>query len=137
VHYECVARRTLVALGGSHRPFVLVTGDPSPNPECVSEALGKIIGPGYATIIIPCRPELRRADFERTILPQATAKADIGGEPKAGSLMPALRVLLFDGFAAALDRLARRKQSPHSQTLAAVVRRRSVREGLNKGLALG
>jgi hypothetical protein len=75
-----------------------VTGDPSPDPECVSEALGKIMGPGYATIIIPCRPELRRADLERTILPQATPKADIGGEPEAGSLVLASPVLLFDEF---------------------------------------
>jgi hypothetical protein len=66
-HYECVARRILVALRGSSQPLVLVTGDPPPDPEGISEALGKVMAPGNAPIIIPCRPELRPADLDRTI----------------------------------------------------------------------
>jgi hypothetical protein len=97
-HYECVARRIVVALRSSDRSLVLVTGDPAPDPEGISEALSKVMGPGYTTIIIPCRPELSSADLERAILPQATPKADCGGKPEARSLMPPSRVLLFDQF---------------------------------------
>jgi hypothetical protein len=97
-HYECVARRILVALRGSNRSLVLVTGDPAPDPEGISEALGKIMGPGYATIIIPCRPELRPADLERAIPPQPTPKVAIGGKPEAGSLVAPSPVFLFDQF---------------------------------------
>jgi hypothetical protein len=66
-HYEGVARRILVALRGSSQPLVLVTGDPPPDPEGISEALGKVMAPGNAPIIISCRPELRPADLDRTI----------------------------------------------------------------------
>jgi hypothetical protein len=97
-HYECVARRILVALRGSNRSLVLVTGDPVPYPEGISEALGKITGPGYTTIIIPCRPDLQPADLERAIPPQPTPKVAIGGKPEAGSLVPPSPVFLFDQF---------------------------------------
>jgi hypothetical protein len=66
-HYECVARRILVALRGSSQPVVVVTGDPPPDPEGISEALGKVMAPGNAPIIIPCRPDLGPADLDRTI----------------------------------------------------------------------
>jgi len=77
-HYECVARRILVALRGSNRPFVLVTGDPPPDPEGVLEALGKVAGPGHAATIIPRRPELRREDLDRATPPRPPRTAVAG-----------------------------------------------------------
>jgi hypothetical protein len=97
-HYECVARRILVALRGSNRPLVLVTGDPLPDPEGVLEALGKVAGPGYAPIIIACRPELRREDLERAIPPWPPRTAIIGVEADQRSSAHASPVFIFDDF---------------------------------------
>lgn len=103
-HYELVARRIVAALRDGGRSMVLVTGDPPADPQVLSEALGNVAGPGYVVIIIPCGPELKREDLERTV--PAPAKPDAGGAAvEPGCSVPASPLFVFDD----LDRLSDRQ----------------------------
>jgi hypothetical protein len=62
-HYESLARR-IVAAPRSGGRFVLVAGDPLADPKALSEALGNVMGPGCAVIIVPCESGLTRKDLE-------------------------------------------------------------------------
>jgi hypothetical protein len=56
-HYLSVAGRILPALRGEGG-FVLVTGDPMPDPQLLSQALRKLADGRYRVIGIPCGPQL-------------------------------------------------------------------------------
>jgi len=120
-HYECVARRILVALRGSNRPFVLVTGDPPPDPEGVLEALGKVAGPGHAATIIPCRPELRREDLDRATPPRPPRTAVAGAETDQGSSAHASPIFIFDDFDQLSDKQIKNIVENHDQNQQAAI----------------
>jgi hypothetical protein len=104
-HYEAVARRILAALRADSHPFVLVTGDPPANPQVLSKALGNVAGPGYAVTIIPCGPELRFENLERTVPRLATPKGASGAAPEPERSASASPLLVFDD----CDRLSDRQ----------------------------
>lgn len=94
-HYEFLARRILAALRDSSRPLVLVTGNPPPNPEALSQALGTVARPGYAVTITPCGPELAGADLERSVPTAANSKATPSAAPEPGSSASASPLFLL------------------------------------------
>jgi hypothetical protein len=67
-HYEAVAHRIVTALRCGNRPFVLVAGDPPADPQALADALGNVVGFGYAVIIISCGPDLRHEDLKHLML---------------------------------------------------------------------
>jgi hypothetical protein len=72
-HYQAIAKRILGALRGGH--FVLVTGDPSADPQTLSAALRNAAGPGSSVITIGCGTELRRKNLKRILSTSAKPKA--------------------------------------------------------------
>jgi hypothetical protein len=101
-HYEAVARRIVAALHGGNRPFVLVTGDPPANPQVLCEALGNVVRPGYAVIIISCGPELGREAVDRMMSRSEVLKAVSGVAADPAPLMLVSPLCVFDDF----DRLS-------------------------------
>jgi hypothetical protein len=103
-HYESLARRMVAALRDRGR-FVLVTGDPLPNPQVLSRALNKVVGFRYTVIVIPCGPQLTCDDLERAVPifagPRATSAAVV--EPEYS--VPSSPLFVFDNF----DRLSDRQ----------------------------
>jgi len=95
-HYEAVARRIAAALHGGNRPCVLVSGAPPADPQVLCEALGNVLGPGYAVIIISCAPELGREAIERMTSPSAASKAAGGGAVDPARLALASPLCVFD-----------------------------------------
>ena len=72
-HYQAIAKRILGALRGGH--FVLVTGDPSADPQALSAALRDAASPGSSVITIACGTDLRRKNVKRILTRYAKAKA--------------------------------------------------------------
>ncbi len=77
LHYLAVARRILAALGGKGS-LVLVTGDPSADPQPLSQALRKLAGSRHGVIGISCGPELTGEEVSRAGSVVATLPAGGG-----------------------------------------------------------
>jgi hypothetical protein len=76
-HYLFVASRILAALGGK-ASLVLVTGDPSADPQPLSQALRKLAGTRHRVIGISCGPELTGEEVSRAGSVVATLPAGGG-----------------------------------------------------------
>ncbi|HEX4617209.1 MAG TPA: hypothetical protein VH230_14990, partial [Stellaceae bacterium] len=76
-HYLSVAGRILAALRGDGR-VVLVTGDPTADPQPLSEALRKLAGSRHRVIGISCGPELTGEEVSRAGSVVATLAAGSG-----------------------------------------------------------
>ncbi len=76
-HYQSVAGRILAALLGNVS-VVLVTSDPTADPQLLSQALGKLAGSRHRVIGIPCGPELTGEDLSRAGSVVATLAAGGG-----------------------------------------------------------
>jgi len=100
-HYASLARRIVTVLRGGGR-WVLVTGDPPANPQALCEALGNVAGAGYEVIIIPCGPELKREDLERTVPTVAGPRATTNTAVPPEVLVAVCPIFVFDDF----DRLS-------------------------------
>jgi hypothetical protein len=100
-HYESLAGRMVAALRDRGR-FVLVTGDPLPNPQVLSRALNKVVGFRYTVIVMPCGPELTCEDLRRAvpILGEPTGMSTGAVEPECP--IPSSPLFVFDNF----DRLS-------------------------------
>jgi hypothetical protein len=73
-HYLSIAGRILAASRGA-ASFVLVTGDPTAEPQPLSQALRKLAGPRQGVIAMPCGPELKSEDLCRASAVVATLPA--------------------------------------------------------------
>lgn len=76
-HYLSVAGRVLAALGGKGG-IILVTGDPSADPQPLSQALRKLAGSRHRVIGIPCGPQLTGEEVSRAGSVVATLPAGAG-----------------------------------------------------------
>jgi hypothetical protein len=76
-HYASLARRIVAALhsGGG---WVLITGDPPADAAALSEAIRKVAGANYESIVISCGPELTREDLENAFPVVAEPRATAG-----------------------------------------------------------
>lgn len=66
-HYQTVARRALAALSNSGGCFVLLMGNPPPDPRALHNSLCKMVEPSCAVVGISCGPKLKRDDLVRMI----------------------------------------------------------------------
>jgi len=67
-HYQALAGRIIARLR-SGPGFVLVTGDPPPEPRHLAPALTKAAAGGYAVAVVTCGPELDREQLLRAAPP--------------------------------------------------------------------
>jgi hypothetical protein len=100
-HYASLARRIDAALrsGGS---LVLITGNPPPNSQALSEALASVATVRYEATIISCGPELTREDLDRTVAAVAGPRAITGARVTTEFSASAFPLVVFDDF----DRLS-------------------------------
>ena len=100
-HYAAVARRALAVMRGGRGSIVLLINDPPADSQALTEALGKIAGPGYVAITIPCGPELTLAELEHKFsLNQASGMGAVVERP--GRSPPRFPLFILDDF----DRLS-------------------------------
>jgi hypothetical protein len=100
-HYASLARRIDAALRSGGR-LVLITGDPPPNSQALSEALASVATVRYEATIISCGPELTREDLDRTVAAVAGPRAITGAGVTTEFSASAFPLVVFDDF----DRLS-------------------------------
>jgi hypothetical protein len=96
-HYRSVAQRIVAALRGAG-PFVLVTGDPPPSPQLLSQALARSTASSHAVINLHCEPELTLEAVRRAAAVVTRLPASSDPEPRAEPLQPAAPLFIFDDF---------------------------------------
>src|SRR4029077_2070584 len=100
-HYASLARRIDAALRPGGR-LVLITGNPPPNSQALSEALASVATVRYEATIISCGPELTREDLDRTVAAVAGPRGITGAGVTNEFSASAFPLVVFDDF----DRLS-------------------------------